>query len=183
MGDIQDRQARQQFQSGVRISVADEDDIRERYAENLSSGGIFIRDPSPPPVGSLISLEFVLRDGSPLCRVVGRVAHSKHASVKSDETAGMGVEFVEYDEAAQAVLANIGVNKPAPIKSDERKSEGDDLRNIISSRANISAVPRPVRTENFVSSLIGIPGYATVVAGFDRTIGIVDRSCVIRCMI
>jgi hypothetical protein len=39
------------------------DEIVERYALNLSQGGMFIREDAPPAVGQMVLVEFVLPDG------------------------------------------------------------------------------------------------------------------------
>ncbi|MBI5509562.1 MAG: Hsp70 family protein [Deltaproteobacteria bacterium] len=98
------RPQRQQFNSRVRFVVADRQTISERFATNLSEGGLFVQDDNPPAVGSLILIEFVLPDGKPLSRVAARVVHSRPGVVKGDKTAGMGLRFVELD----AVAAEIG---------------------------------------------------------------------------
>lgn len=101
------RAARQECSSRVRIAIAGIDEIEERYATNLSQGGMFIRDEAPPPVGSLVALEFVLPDGSCLCRVAGRVMHAKPALSSGETTAGMGIKFVEFDELASQLAERL----------------------------------------------------------------------------
>ncbi|MFC1611152.1 PilZ domain-containing protein, partial [Myxococcota bacterium] len=71
----QSRPFRQQFECRVRFCVSGKDAITDRFAANLSEGGLFIQDEHPPPVGTLILVEFVLPNGQPLSRTTARVVH------------------------------------------------------------------------------------------------------------
>src|ERR1700704_1517171 len=75
------------------------EDFLAEYATNLSPGGIFIATDEPSPVGTMLYLQFSLKDGSRLIEGMGRVAHV--------EKAGMGIEFVQFDEASMALVARI----------------------------------------------------------------------------
>ncbi|MCC6808879.1 MAG: Hsp70 family protein [Deltaproteobacteria bacterium] len=99
------RPLRMEFGARVRIRVAGKKELEDRYAANLSAGGIFIRDDRPPAVGSKVLIEFVLPDGSALCRIEGKVVRAKPADVAGEKTAGMGVEFMQLDEFARQLAA------------------------------------------------------------------------------
>src|SRR3954467_13323516 len=73
------------------------EDFLAEYATNLSPGGIFIATDDPSPVGTMLYLPFSLRDGSKLIEGMGRVAHV--------DKGGMGIEFVQFDEASMALVA------------------------------------------------------------------------------
>ncbi len=113
------RPARQQFESRVRIAVSGIDEIEERYATNLSQGGMFIRHDTPPPVGSLVAVEFVLPDGTCLCRVAGRVAHARPALSEGETTAGMGLKFSEFDDLAEQLAARLSGARNARLEDEE----------------------------------------------------------------
>jgi len=81
------------------------EDFLAEYATNLSPGGIFITTDTPSPVGSMLHLQFSLKDGSRLIEGMGRVAHVKRDA--SGQARGMGVEFVQFDEATLALIAKI----------------------------------------------------------------------------
>src|SRR5262245_32441601 len=95
------RPLRTEFGAKVRLRVAGESDLAERYAQNMSAGGMFVQDGTPPPVGARVFVEFILPDNSVLCRVEGRVVRAKPATEPGDPTAGMGIEFVQLDERAR----------------------------------------------------------------------------------
>ncbi|MBN1961720.1 MAG: Hsp70 family protein [Deltaproteobacteria bacterium] len=113
--DTKHRSARQEFQSRVRIAVAGADEIEEKYATNLSDGGLFVRHDSPPPLGSIVAIEFVLPDGSSLACMVGRVIHARPAFTPGEATAGMGLQFVEVDQSAAALIEKFRNKVPEPV--------------------------------------------------------------------
>src|SRR5690349_9416808 len=94
------RPGRTEFGARGRIRVAGKKELEGRYAQNLSAGGSFVRDVRPPAVGNRVLIEFVLPDGSALCRIEGKVVRAKPADIPGEKTAGMGVEFVQLDEFA-----------------------------------------------------------------------------------
>ncbi len=63
--------------------------------ETISLGGVFIRTPEPPPVGSMINMLLDMRNGDVRARaIVRRVAPSK----------GMGIEFISMTPEDRARL-------------------------------------------------------------------------------
>src|SRR3954469_21255042 len=81
------------------------EDFLAEYATNLSPGGIYITTDDPSPVGTMLHLQFSLKDGSRLIEGMGRVAHvHKNAA---GQPCGMGVEFVQFDERSMALIARI----------------------------------------------------------------------------
>jgi len=85
------------------------DHFISEYAEDVSLGGMFIRADEPPPEGSVIFIQFSLSDGSKLVEGLAKVAwclNSAEAEA-SGRTAGMGVQFLHFDEESNAVVAEI----------------------------------------------------------------------------
>jgi len=116
------RPARQDFQCRVRFAVAGKEAIAEKFALNLSEGGLFIQDDRPPAVGSLILLEFVLPNGQPLSRVAATVVHSRPATFKGDKTAGMGLEFVQLDSVAEEIVERLDQARPYAKKEEDQQT-------------------------------------------------------------
>ena len=81
------------------------EDFLAEYATNLSPGGIFIATEEPSPVGTMLYVQFSLKDGSKLIEGMGRVAHVQQPT--KDQPRGMGVEFVQFDEASMELIAKI----------------------------------------------------------------------------
>jgi molecular chaperone DnaK len=76
------------------------------YALDLSPGGMFIRTNEPREEGSLVYLQFTLRDGSRLIEGMGRVVRVNRPGDEGRE-AGMGIEFVNFDDESTALIDQI----------------------------------------------------------------------------
>lgn len=74
-------------------------DFLDEYASDISLSGIFVHTAKPHKVGSLIYLQFYLRDGSTLIEGLGRVVRVTPQ--------GMGIEFVNFDEDSIQLVEQI----------------------------------------------------------------------------
>lgn len=80
----------------------------ERYAVDVSQGGIFIRTKEPLAVGTQMRFEFQLRDASPLIAGEGTVVWTRENDPSRPAIApGMGVRFDRLAEGSQTVLEKI----------------------------------------------------------------------------
>ena len=80
----------------------------ERYAVDVSQGGIFIRTKEPLAVGTQMRFEFQLRDASPLIAGEGTVVWTRENDPSRPAIApGMGVRFDRLAEGSQGVLERI----------------------------------------------------------------------------
>ncbi len=90
----------------------------ERYAENISTAGLFLRTKAPKPSGTRIRFELLLADGSRALRGEGVVV-----TVRSDDKPGMALRFNELDADSQAVVDQLvqthgqGSNAPTPLST------------------------------------------------------------------
>lgn len=82
------------------------DEFLAEYSLNISPGGIFIRTDTPREEGAVIYLQFTLRDGSPLIEGMGKVVRVNPPGV-AGRPAGMGIEFINFDEDSMALIAEI----------------------------------------------------------------------------
>jgi uncharacterized protein (TIGR02266 family) len=84
----------------------------ERYAVDVSQGGIFIRTKEPLAVGTQMRFEFQLRDASPLIGGEGTVVWTRENDPSRPAIApGMGVRFDRLAEGSQVVLERILAEK------------------------------------------------------------------------
>lgn len=84
----------------------------ERYAVDVSQGGIFIRTKEPLAVGTQMKFEFQLRDASPLIAGEGTVVWTRENDPSRPAIApGMGVRFDKLAEGSQQVLEKILAEK------------------------------------------------------------------------
>ena len=80
----------------------------ERYAVDVSQGGIFIRTKEPLAVGTQMKFEFQLKDASPLISGEGTVVWTRENDPSRPAIApGMGVRFDRLNEGSQSVLEKI----------------------------------------------------------------------------
>jgi uncharacterized protein (TIGR02266 family) len=94
----------------------------ERYAVDVSQGGIFIRTKEPLSVGTQMKFEFQLRDASPLIAGEGTVVWTRENDPSRPAIApGMGVRFDRLAEGSQQVLEKILAEKAkqAPSRGNE----------------------------------------------------------------
>lgn len=94
----------------------------ERYAVDVSQGGIFIRTKEPLAVGTQMKFEFQLRDASPLIAGEGTVVWTRENDPSRPAIApGMGVRFDRLGDGSQNVLEKILAEKAkqAPQRNNE----------------------------------------------------------------
>jgi molecular chaperone DnaK len=88
------------------------EDFLAEYSLNISPGGIFIRTDQPLDEGSMVYLQFSLRDGSRLIEGMGKVVRVNPPTEK-ERTSGMGIEFVNFDEESMQLINEICAQREA----------------------------------------------------------------------
>src|SRR4051812_6245198 len=91
-GDEKRKAPRAELHILVQFRFATFEDFLAEYSIDISVSGMFLRTDPPRPEGSMIYLQFALRDGSKLIEGLGKVVRVNPAG--GDKPAGMGVEFV-----------------------------------------------------------------------------------------
>ncbi|HSM91326.1 MAG TPA: TIGR02266 family protein [Anaeromyxobacteraceae bacterium] len=109
----------------VRLSYGSVDEFVDRFATNLSRGGVFIRTRSPRPPGTQVAFELKLASGETVVKGLGTVLWSRAEDLHSNPpiAPGMGVQFNDLDEASRAIIERVmerrgaapGVARPAPV--------------------------------------------------------------------
>jgi len=84
------------------------------YSTDISVGGMFLRTDAPRPEGSMIYLQFALRDGSKLIEGLGKVVRVNPPG--GPAPAGMGVEFVNLDADSRDLIEEIVAQKLGPAQ-------------------------------------------------------------------
>ncbi len=93
------------------------EDFLSEYSADISLGGMFIRTEDPRPVGSMIYLQFALKDGSTLIEGLGRVVHVNAPG--EGRTPGMGVEFLNFDDESKAFIEELVASRLPPEEEPE----------------------------------------------------------------
>jgi molecular chaperone DnaK len=96
----------------IKFKSATLDEFIERYAVDVSHGGIFIRTKEPLAVGTSMKFEFQLKDATPLIHGEGTVVWTRENDPARPGVApGMGVRFDRLGDGSQQVLDKILAQK------------------------------------------------------------------------
>jgi len=104
----------------INLKLHDKEAFVERFSQNLSRSGIFIRASDPAPAGSRVHFEYRLADGTRVMRGMGIVRWVRSAveAEEPEKPPGMGIEFVDLDadteELIGRVVARFGEGSRAP---------------------------------------------------------------------
>jgi molecular chaperone DnaK len=93
----------------VKLSYGSVDEFVERFATNISRGGVFIRTRDPKPLGTQVDLELRLSQGDLVVRARGvvRWIAEEDRAARPPAAPGMGIEFLALDEASRQVVERI----------------------------------------------------------------------------
>lgn len=92
------------------------DQFLAEYSTDLSVGGLFIKTDSPREEGSFVYLQFALNDGSRLIEGMGKVVRVNPPGDPA-RTAGMGIEFVNFDDESMALIEEIVAHRLSQHKA------------------------------------------------------------------
>ncbi|OGQ80987.1 MAG: hypothetical protein A2289_19680 [Deltaproteobacteria bacterium RIFOXYA12_FULL_58_15] len=98
----------------VQFRLKDMDEFLRDHAANISAGGMFVRTTEPQSIGTMVYLQFRLRDGSKLIEGLGKVVHVNPADTP---VPGMGIEFVNLDEESRRLIDDIIRERMAELES------------------------------------------------------------------
>jgi uncharacterized protein (TIGR02266 family) len=118
----------------VRLKHADEKAFVERFAANVTRGGVFLASREPRPVGSLVRFEVCLVSGQVVLSGEGRVTWVKPYNANEPARPhGMGVQFTELEAASRPMLERLLVRReatgkrpsppPAPVRPSPWQAE------------------------------------------------------------
>lgn len=114
-GDNRRRHPRAKVQLLIQFRFDTFEEFLAEYSVDLSSSGMFIRSQNPRGEGSFVYLQFALRDGSRIIEGLGKVVRVNPPGVPGRE-AGMGIEFVDFDEESLAIIRGIVEKRLAGAK-------------------------------------------------------------------
>ncbi len=85
------------------------EDFLSEYSVDMSLGGMFIRTDDIRDEGSLVYIQFYLRDGAKLIEGLAKVVWVNRADPTQGNKLppGMGIEFVNFDEESMALINQI----------------------------------------------------------------------------
>ena len=92
----------------VQIVCDDMNKFMTEYADNISSGGMFIKTANPFPTGTRFNLELCIGTTGQKISGVGEVVWTKEFSSAGDKRpSGMGIRFVELHGTSKALIAEL----------------------------------------------------------------------------
>ncbi len=99
----------------LQLRYPDEDTFIQRFAPNVTRGGIFLASRTPFPVGAGIAFEVSLMQGPPLLAGTGKVAWVREFNPQEPQRAhGMGVQFLAVAPGSRPMLERLLTHKAAP---------------------------------------------------------------------
>ncbi len=106
-------QVRKAVNLTVKLAHKGVDEFVEKYATNISVGGLFIRTRDPQPLGTLVHFKIEIANSQ---RMLQGTAVVKWIRGPTDPAGppGMGLEFKELDAASHAVVKRILAGNQAP---------------------------------------------------------------------
>ncbi len=105
-GDERRKHPRAQLSLLIQFRFDTLDEFLAEYSTDISVGGMFIRTEKPREEGAFIYLQFALKDGSRLIEGLGKVVRVNPPGDPS-HPAGMGVEFVNFDDESMSLIEEI----------------------------------------------------------------------------
>lgn len=112
------RREHSRFAVDLDVTVGSDHNFYAGFAENLSAGGVFIATHKLKPVGSRIELSINLPDGLKV-RAFGEVRWVRVFNEQSDTPPGMGVKFLEIDDASVAGISSFLARREPLFFDDE----------------------------------------------------------------
>jgi molecular chaperone DnaK len=121
MPDERRREGRIPTELRIRLAYGSIDELIERYALNVSRGGIFVRTLDPKPAGTEVDLDIALESGDEVIRGKGVVAWTTAPSAPGEppRDPGMGIRFTTLDPESRALVDRIVGTRGAAAESEE----------------------------------------------------------------
>jgi molecular chaperone DnaK len=110
-----DKRSGQRTPAGLllKLTYGTVDEFVEKFASNVSRGGLFIRTRDPKPVGTALSFELRLAGGEPVVKGEGvvRWVQLEDPTAHPPTAPGMGVQFTSLDAPSREVVERMVARK------------------------------------------------------------------------
>ena len=99
----------------IQLRYPDEATFIQRFAPNVTRGGIFLASRSPHPTGTVITFEVAIMQGPPLLAGTGKVTWVREFNPNEPQRAhGMGVQFLQVAPDTKPMLDRLIEHKSQP---------------------------------------------------------------------
>jgi molecular chaperone DnaK len=132
MSDEKRREARVPAELRIRLGYGSIDEFIERYALNISRGGIFVRTLEPRPAGTEVTLDVTLGTGEHVIRGRGAIVWTTPPSAPGERARepGMGIRFVSLDAESRALVDLVVATRGAEGSSDDPPRPPDEVEDL-----------------------------------------------------
>jgi molecular chaperone DnaK len=112
----------------IRLAFGSMDDFVERYAMNISSGGIFVRTRDPSPPGTELGLDITIQSGDQVIQGRGIVRWTTPPSAPGEphRDPGMGIRFLELTPESRALVDLVVATQGVAARSEEPPLPDDE---------------------------------------------------------
>ena len=112
------RRADARYSVDLDVSIGSEHNFYAGFAENLSSGGVFVATHLLKPVGEEIQFSIHLPEMNAAVTGVGEVRWVREYNERSDLPPGMGIRFLKLDDSAEALIRGF-LSRREPLFFDD----------------------------------------------------------------
>ncbi|MBI5070689.1 MAG: TIGR02266 family protein [Deltaproteobacteria bacterium] len=121
MGEEKRREPRVEVKLAIRVACGTLDEFAERYALNLSRGGLFVRARDPSPAGTPVSIDIQLATGQQAIRGRGVVAWTSGPSAPGEplRRPGMGIRFTDLAPDSAKLVDLVVATQPRAGQGSE----------------------------------------------------------------
>ena len=149
----------------IKFKSATLDQFIERYAVDVSPGGIFIRTKEPLAVGTQMRFEFQLRDATPLITGDGTVVWTRENDpARPNAAPGMGVRFDRLGDGSQPILDRILAEKAKQGPRPASQSEPPPNKSFMDAPTRVA--PSPLTAAIAADAKPKLGGLAPAKSGF-----------------
>ncbi len=101
----------------IQLRYPDEATFIQRFAPNVTRGGIFLASRTPHPVGTVVAFEVAIVQGPPLLAGTGKVTWVREFNPEEPQRAhGMGVQFLQLTPTCRPLLEKVLAYKSRPTR-------------------------------------------------------------------
>jgi uncharacterized protein (TIGR02266 family) len=125
----------------IQLRYPDEATFIERFAPNVTRGGIFLASRNPYPAGETLRFEVALMQGPPLLRGTGKVTWVREFDPKEPQRAhGMGVQYLALDPECKPMLSQLLERKAHPTRPAQATSSASLAIPVLALDSNDSSL-------------------------------------------
>jgi len=121
----------------IQLRYLDEATFIQRFAPNVTRGGIFLASRSPHPGGTVIRFEVTIMQGPPLLSGTGKVTWVRDFNPQEPQRAhGMGVQFLQLEPTCRPMLDRLIQHKTLPPRFTPAVASAsqDEIRRLTPSK-------------------------------------------------